>query len=221
MRISIWQHVTRIVTVFFIAVILSNCAGSRYLETADIESEQSLKLYLRNGDIHEGIIVRKDNNEVTMINAADSKSQTISMAEIRRVERSREIYDYAAVPISNAEIERNKGNKNTWVYAAGGAAIGGLVGLAVGYPIWVANDNPPPLFVGGVTAVVSSIVFATKGIKRDKHDAIQRVRYLHSQNDLLNEKETQEKRLKALEEEKARLKKQLEEKKKQASENDG
>ncbi|NIV03087.1 hypothetical protein GWN26_00465, partial [Candidatus Saccharibacteria bacterium] len=60
------------------------------------------------------------------------------------------------------------------------AAIGGLSGLAIGVPVWLAADDPPPFFVSGVGAVVGSIYFATRGITKDKEDAISKVRFLRA-----------------------------------------
>lgn len=215
MRKSIHAVTRRLLAVLLFSGILMSCSGPRYLNTGEVRTEQSVKLYLQNGDAYEGIVVAQESSELSLLSQADKQTYTFAHRDIRRIERSRQEYDYSANPISPAEIEKYKTNRNTWVYAAGGAAIGGLAGLVVGYPIWVANDNPPPLFIGGLGAVVGSIYFGARGTRRDKEVALAKVRYLHSKGDLLEAKATEEARLKALKEEKERLKKQLEEKKKQ------
>ncbi len=129
-------------------------------------------------------------------------------------------YDYEGYPISEAEIAKYRDNRNTWGHAIGGAVIGGLAGLAIGIPVWLANDNPPPLFVGGLGMIVGSIVFGAKGVKRDHQVAVAKVRALrYRESELQAEKLNEEKRLQELQAEKQRLLKQLEEKKKSSEPN--
>lgn len=207
-----WRYASSFFILLFAAAFLMNCSGSRYINVRDVKQNQSLKLYLRDGDAYEGIIVERNQDEIILVSATDSQLHTVQVNNIRRVERSRNTYDYTASPISDAEIEKHRTQKNKWVYAAGGAVLGGVAGIALGYPVWVANDTPPPLFVGGLTAVVSSIVFASHGTKKDKYQALQKVRYLRGQDGLVDAKTTEEKRIKELQAEKERLEKELQKK---------
>lgn len=200
-----------LIIVFF----LLNCGGSRYLSISEIETDQSIKIYLRNGKVQEGIVIEQNGSELKIISASDYLAYTLNSAEISRVETSGKHYDYRGYPISNAEIEKYKKNRNTWGYAIGGAVVGGLVGLTIGYPIWVANDNPPPLFAAGIGAVVGSIYFATRGIRKDREIAVSQVRYIRNKEyELEQEKQAEEEKLKEIERQKQELQRQLEEKKK-------
>lgn len=194
--------------------LFSQCAGSRYVSIEELKKEQSVKLYLRNGRVEEGIVTENSTSALTFISAADHQSHTYKAGEISRVELSATYYDYQAYPISNAEIEKYKGSRNAWAYGVGGAILGGVVGLAINYPLWVANDNPPPLLGAGIGAVAGSIYFAARGIKKDQQTAIQQVRYLRERESKLEqEKQSEEERLRELQRQKEELRKKLEEKK--------
>lgn len=197
------------------AFLFFQCGGSRYLALPEVKEDQSVKLFLKNGKVQEGIVKGQNGSELQMISASDHQPYTFSNAEISRIELSASHYDHRAYPISDAEIEKYKNTRNTWGYAIGGAVVGGLAGLAIGYPIWVANDNPPPLFIAGIGAVIGSIYFATRGIKKDQQAAVQKVRYLRDHEYALEEeKNAEQKRLDELNREKEELQKKLEEKKK-------
>ena len=203
------------VLLLIVVLFLSNCSGSRYLNLPEVKKDQSVKIYLKNGQVQEGIVTEQTGSELEIISAYDHLAHTLKSTDISRVELSGKHYDYGGYPISSAEIEKYKKNRNTWGYAIGGAVIGGLAGLAIGYPIWVANDNPPPLFGAGVGAVIGSIYFATRGIKKDQHIAINQVRYIRiKEYELEQEKQAEEERLKEIEKQKQELQKLLEEKRK-------
>ncbi len=214
-RFNRFKKMLRLPALLAALALFSQCGGSRYLSMEEVKKEQSVKLYLRNGKVEEGIVTGNSASELTLISAADHQSHTYTATEISRVEPSATYYDYQAYPISGAEIEKYKGSRNAWAYGVGGAVLGGLVGLAINYPIWVANDDPPPLLGAGIGAVVGSIYFATRGIKKDQQTAVRQVRYLRErENELEKEKQSEEERLREIERQKEELRKKLEEKKK-------
>jgi hypothetical protein len=204
-----------LILLLVVTLFLWNCGGPRYLSVPEVKKDQSVKVYLKNGQVQEGIVTEQTGSALGIISASDHQPYTLNSTEISRVEISGYHYDYRGYPISSAEIEKYKKNRNTWGYAIGGAVVGGLAGLAVGYPIWVANDNPPPLFAAGIGAVIGSIYFASRGIKKDQQVAINQVRYIRDkEHDLEQQKQAEEEKLKEIERQKQELQKQLEEKKK-------
>ncbi|RMI04975.1 MAG: hypothetical protein D6681_08775 [Calditrichaeota bacterium] len=214
------KAVTTILVV--LGVLMGGCSASRYLAVPEIEKGQAVRLYLASGAIVEGIIIERGGTELTVVLEEDHQPHVFKFSEIRRVERSPKNYDYQAYPISEAEIEKYRTNRNALVYPVGGAVLGFLSGVAIGLPVWLAADDPPPFFVGGVGAVIGSIYFATRGMRKDREDAIQRVRYIRDrENQLEAEKRAEEERLRELERQKQELLKRLEEKKKRQQESDG
>lgn len=116
MRKSIHAVTRRLLAVLLFSAVLMSCSGPRYLNTGDVRTEQSVKLYLQNGDAYEGIVVGQEGSELSLLNQSDKQTYTFAHRDIRRIERSRQEHDYSANPISPAEIEKYKTNRNTWVY---------------------------------------------------------------------------------------------------------
>lgn len=204
-----------ILLLILLSLIMAGCASSRVIMTDDVDAGQSVKLYLHSGEIEDGVVLERQQNEILFVGDTDHQKRTIAISDIRRVEHSPQDFDYQAYPISNAEIQKYKQSKNTWGYAIGGGIVGGVGGLAVGLPIWLANDDPPPLFAAGLGLVFGSIYFATRGIKKDREEALTQVRVLRQKEEQLDDKRKAEiAKLKAIQEQKAKLLKELEEKKK-------
>lgn len=204
----------KLVITIMIACMASFCSSSRIITPQQASEERAVKMYLVNGTVLEGIVVKQTSSEISVVNEADQKTYPVAVNEIRRLETSPKYYDFEANLISNAEVSRTKTNKNTWVYGFGGAAVGGLVGLAIGLPIWLANDNPPPLFVGGIGAIAGSIYFGARGIRIDRETAVQTVRYARLREQELQQAKTDEEaKLRQLKAEKELIKQRLEEKK--------
>jgi hypothetical protein len=202
---------------FILAVIIlfSACSGSKYLTMKKVKTDQAVKIIYRDGKVANGIITEKSPEKVEYISEADHQSHSALREDILRIERLDVVYDLDANPISTAEIEKYKNNKNTWGYALGGAVIGGAAGLVVGLPFWYADvGNVPPYFTAGAGAVVGSILFAIRGQDKDKEEAVQKIRYVRKAEKNLEEEVEQEKqRLQKIEEEKQKLKEELEKKK--------
>ncbi len=200
----------------FAALLLVNCSSSRFLNVDNVKTNQSVRVFLKTGEAREGIVVRQDETKLTIVDSKDHEPIEIQRNEIRQVELSTSNFDYDGYPISNAEIAKYKSSRNTWGYAVGGAAIGAAVGLAIATPIWLANDNPPPLFGAGLGLIVGSIYFGSRGIKKDREVALQQVREIRGlESQLAQEKAAEEEKLRAIEKEKEALLKQLEKKKSQ------
>ncbi len=216
-RLGILNMVTGMIVV--LGMVLQSCAPARQLSPTDVKRYSSVKIYTAEGEVLEGILLKHKGNEMIVVSEADHKPHTIALKDIRRIERSEKIYDYYAYPISEAEIAKYKTNKNTWGYALGGAAVSGLGGIVLALPFWRAEVvSVPPYFVGGIAAVVGSIYFARKGMKKDYEQALDVVRYSRlRQRQLEEEKRIEEEKLKKIEAEKQRLMEKLKKKKQQQS----
>lgn len=195
---------------------LMGCGAGGNLTVRQVKPGQAVKLTFMDGSTDRGVITERKNDELIYVSEADHQMRTVLIRKVRQVEPLKKYYDDMAYPISEAEIEKYKTNRNTWGYALGGAVIGGASGLVVALPLWLADVNGvPPYFVAGAGAVVGSIYFAFRGQEKDKEIAVQKIRYLRRTDRKLQEELEKEKnRLQKIEEEKKQLMEKLKEKEK-------
>jgi len=193
---------------------LMGCGAGHNLTVREVKPGQAVKLTFIDGSTDKGIIAEKKNDELNYVSEADHQTRTVLIRKVRLVEPLGKYYDDLAYPISEAEIEKYKTNRNTWGYALGGAVIGGASGLVVSLPLWLADVNGvPPYFGAGAGAVVGSIYFAFRGQEKDKEIAVQKIRYLRrTDRKLQRELEEEKNRLQKIEEEKKKLMEKLKEK---------
>lgn len=194
-----------------ILFLLTGCSSTNILVPEKIKKDDGVKLYFTDGTIDNGIIIKTELNTLVYVSETDHKPRPVKLENIRRIEKAENIYDYQAYPISRAEIDKYKSNRNTWGYAVGGGIIGAAAGLAVGLPLWYADiDQVPPYFWAGAGAVIGSIYFAFKGQDKDRLEAIRKIRYSRlSDEDVKNEIDDEKKKLEEIELEKQRLQEQL------------
>jgi hypothetical protein len=192
-------------------VIFMACGGGKNLLFHDIKDEQAIKIFYKDGLVDNGIVHKSEDGILVYVSDQDHEIHRRPYTEIRRIEKLKLSYDYSAYPISKAEINKVKSNRNTWGYAIGGVFIGAATGLAAGLPLWLADiDALPPYFWAGAGAVAGSIFFAVKGQEKDKEIAIRKIRLFRKadregEKEIENEKE----QLKEIQKEKEMLKKKL------------
>jgi hypothetical protein len=182
-------------SIYFIPLfLLISCSTSRYININDAQEEKSVKLFMANGETMEGLITEKTDTSITLMSAKDFNAHILDIGDIRHVEKSQLNYDFKGKPISNAEIEKYKSNRNAWGYAIGGAVLGGVIGIVVDLPLWHADVGIAPYFMGGIGATAGSIFFGLRGIQKDREIAVEKVRYLREMQKELEDKKTQEER---------------------------
>lgn len=205
---SFWKNFG-FLTYLFIILIITGCSTSRYINILDVREHASVKLYLSNGETHEGIITQKSDSVLTLISEKDHQPHFLKTSDIRQIQKSQNNYDFQANLISNAEIEKNRSNRNSWGYAIGGAVLGGVIGIVIDLPLWHANVGIAPFFVGGITATAGSIYFGIHGTQKDREIAVEKVRYLRERKELENQKIEEERRLDEIKKEAEELKKKI------------
>lgn len=194
------------------ALLLVGCSGSQYLTVSRLHKNEAVKIYLDGGESFNALVVGRSGDELTYVAEADHQIHSVAVRRIRRIQALDKYYDEQAYPISMAEIEKYKTNRNTYGYALGGAVIGGASGLIFGLPFWYADiGGVPPYFVAGSGAVVGSIYFAFQGQQKDREEAVKKIRYIRQRERKLQEElEKEKEKLRKLEEEKKKLREKLE-----------
>lgn len=193
------------------AVMLLGSCSSNTMNLQKLDRDQSVRIFFKNGTVDNGIILKKEAENIRFVSGATHQENIIKLNDILRVEKLELVYDYNADEISNAEIDKNKGSGNTWGYALGGAVIGAAAGIAVGLPLWYADvDQIPPYFFAGAGAVAGSIFFAFKGQDKDKEIAVKKIRYSRmSDQEIQKQLEEEKKRIEELKKQKQKLQDQI------------
>jgi hypothetical protein len=192
-------------------VLLMACGGGKNLLFQDVKDEQSVKIFYKDGSVDNGIVQKSADGIIEYVSDRDHEKHRRTYSDIRRIEKLKLSYDYSAYPISKAEINKVKDNRNTWGYAIGGVFIGAATGLAVGLPLWLADiDAIPPYFWAGAGAVAGSIFFAVKGQEKDKEMAVRKIRFIRkTDREIEKEIEQEKEQLKEIQDEKEKLKEKL------------
>jgi len=193
-----------------ILLLFSNCSHTG-LRVQMLSRDQSVKLVMKDGTVDNGIVVKREAENIHYVSETTHQEKIVPVVDIIRVEKLGIVYDYKAYEISEAEINKNRGSRNTWGYALGGAVIGAATGIAIGLPLWYADiDQVPPYFIAGAGAVAGSIFFAFKGQDKDKELAIKKIRYSRmTDQEIQRQLEEERKRIEELKQQKQKLQEKI------------
>lgn len=193
-----------------ILLLFSSCSQTG-LRVQMLNRDQSVKLVMKDGTVDNGIVVKREAENIHYVSETTHQEKIVPVVDIIRVEKLGIVYDYKAYEISEAEINKNKGSRNTWGYALGGAVIGAATGIAIGLPLWYADiDQVPPYFIAGAGAVAGSIFFAFKGQDKDKELAIKKIRYSRmTDQEIQRQLEEERKRIEELKQQKQKLQEKI------------
>lgn len=201
-----------IITALTVSVLLSifSCAGKRSLTTEDPYSQASVRIILEDGSSKEGIVLKRDGDNLIYVDAKSHKKETLDYKYINKIVESENIYDFEGKPIPVSTIKKNKKSSKTLMYGAGGLVMGAAVGTGVGIAIYAATDNT---LAGNISIVVfaaaGAYYFGSIGSSRDFEDASFTVRKIrHEQGKTVRD----EKIKKQIKEEKRKIEQQKKEK---------
>ncbi len=202
-----------IIAALTVSVLFSlfSCAGKRSLTTEDPYSQASVRIILEDGSSKEGIVLKRDGDNLIYVDAKSHKKETLDYKYINKIVESENIYDFEGKPIPVSTIKENKKSSKTLMYGAGGFVLGAAVGTGVGIALYAANTD------NALAANISIVVFAAGGAyyfgsigsSRDFEDASFTVRKIrHEQGKTVKD----EKIKKQIEEEKHKIEQQKKEK---------
>ena len=177
-----------------------SCSGQKALTKENAYPQASARIIMNNGDMKEGLIIKKEDNKLLYIDSKSHKKETLNFNDIKSISEADVYYDFNGDVIPVSEIKTNKKSSKMLSYGAGGLLLGAAVGTAVGIGLNGLDVDMNPYITMGLFGAVGAVCFGLKGSHRDFEDAVY---------------ETQYKRYQAQEaKKKAELKKQLEEEKK-------
>ncbi|HID39348.1 MAG TPA: hypothetical protein EYP36_07520 [Calditrichaeota bacterium] len=189
------------------------CSGSRAISMDDPDPQASARIILKDGSTREGIIVKKEKNQLIYVDAKTHKAEKLDLVEISKMYESDHIYDFSAKPIPDSEVRAYKSSKKTWLYGAGGLILGLAAGFGVGLLI-ISSDADQTLAANiamGTFGVAGAWIFASVGANQDFEDAVFKARKARYQVEK-RQMDKEKKKLEELKKEKERLLKKKAEK---------
>lgn len=193
--------------------LFTGCISLRSVSPEKPESQASVRIGLRDGSYREGIIFKGDSLNLHYIDAASHNKQSILINSIKQIKKLEKFYDFSANEIPQSEISQYKSHKHTWLYGSAGFLLGAAVGIGVGIGFYAADQ---PLAANASILVFGALgawYFADKGNFVDSEDAAFTARkHLYEKEEaIMSEKE----KIRQLQQEKNRVLKEIEDKKKE------
>ncbi|HED11118.1 MAG TPA: hypothetical protein ENJ10_10555 [Caldithrix abyssi] len=209
----------RLLLIFTLAAVLtlSSCVGKRELIADNPYSQASVVIHLKDGTKKQGIVLKKQDNNLVYVDAASHNKETIPFSQIKTLTESAEIYDFEGYPIPSNEIAAQKGMNNTLLYGGAGFVLGAAAGAGVGVGLVASDVELNPLISIGVFGIGSAVYFGLKGNEVDYEDAsfdVRKNRYQKSKAKRDKAIEEAKRKLEEQERKKQELLKKIEEKKK-------
>lgn len=208
--------VSRVFILFLVSAIMFGCASG--ISTQNPASQSSVVIYTKDGSNKQGIVLKRDGNNLIYIDSETHNKESISYDNIIKLVKADVIYDFEANPIPRASVEARKGTNSMLLYGGGGLVLGAAAGIGVGIALVGAGADVPPIISGAVFGIAGAWYFGSIGSDDDFDDAVFAVRQQRYQiSKQKREKEIQEekKKIEAQKKEKEELLKKLKEKKSQ------
>ena len=194
------------------SIIVVSCGSSRYLSSKNIASQASVRINLKDGNYHEGIIVTADSLNLIYVDAHTHDKEIIPFKNIKNIEKINRYFDFYGNPMPLQEIKKYKSHKNTLLYGSAGLFLGAAVGTGIGIGLY-ALDQPLLANVSIVTfGALGAYYFGKKGNGVDTEEAAFVARKKRYENYKALQAEKQ--RLEALKRKKQELIKELRQRKK-------
>jgi len=155
---------------------LIQCSGKRKLNPEKPYTQSSVRIYLENNKIKEGIVLKRVGDLLYYVDAESHKKDSINYRSIKSIHESESIYDFEGYAIPKADINKAKGMKKKLTYGGGGLILGTAVGTAVGISLIAAGvDFRVPVSMA-LFGVAGAWMFGAKGSDKDFEDATYEVR---------------------------------------------
>ncbi len=207
----------RFLILLLLLSFIFSCQPTKKLITEDPYPQASVVIHKKDGTKKEGMVIKREENNLLYIDSETNKRETMPYSEIQRLSKSRFYYDFAAKPIPNYEINQEKGMSNTLLYGTGGLVLGAAAGAGIGIALVGADVDISPLISIGIFGLGGAYYFGSMGSDKDFEDAVFVVQKKHYQVEKMETDKKiaeEKKKLEQQKKEKADLLKQIEEKKK-------
>jgi len=211
------MDLSKSIVVVSVILLISGCSSGLELTTENPYSQASVVIHQKDGQKKEGIVLKREGNNLIYIDSKTHKKETIDYAQIQKLTEASVNYDFEANPIPDYIISEEKSMSNALSYGSGGFLLGATLGAGVGIGLVAADVDLPPLISIGLFGVAGAWYLGSKGAEKDFEDAVFEVRkkrYLVSKSQREMEIEEAKRKLVQQQKEKEELQKKIQEKKK-------
>jgi len=206
-------------SVFFLsaAFIMIGCSAQKTLTTESPYSQASVVVHLKNGEKKQGIVLKREGNNLLYIDSKTHNKEKIEYSKIQKLTKADVVYDFEANPIPNYAINEEKGMGSTLLYGSGGFVLGAAAGTGVGIALVGAGVDLPPVVSIAVFAIGGAWYFGSVGSEYDYQDAvfdIRKQRYNVSKSKREREIEEEKRKLEIQQKKKEKMLEEIKKKKK-------
>ncbi len=206
-------------SVFFVLLtfIIAGCSAQKTLTTENPYSQASVIIQLKNGEKKQGIVLKREGNNLVYIDAKTHNKEKIDYANIKKLSKANVIYDFEANPIPKYAINEEKKMGKTLLYGAGGLVLGAATGTGVGIALVGGGVDVKPVISIAVFGLAGAWYFGSLGSDYDYEDAVfemRKKRYKVSKSKRDREIEDEKRKLEAQQKQKEELLKKIDKKKK-------
>jgi len=212
------MNIFKAMAILFVIILLLNGCASRYtLTTENPYSQASVVIHLKGGSKKEGIVLKRDGDNLIYIDNQTHRKEKIDYSNIQRLSESDAIYDFEANAIPDYVISEEKGMGQTMLFGAGGLVLGAAVGTGVGIALVGAGADVKPIYSIAAFGLVGAYIFGKMGAERDFEDAtfdVRKKRAEVSKQKRNNEIEDEKQKLEEQRKQKEKLLEEIKKKKK-------
>gem|GEM_PF-1691855 len=202
---------------FFTLSLFWGCSSGKWIKKTEPEAQASVRFTLTDGSQREGMIFSGNQRQIVYIDAKSHHRDSLKLAQIRSIRRLDKYFDFEGNVIPDHEIRSLRKHTKTILYGAGGMLLGATAGTGLSIALFRPKKEGDK---GNSNAAIATIIgfgaagawlFGTRGAAEDWDRAAftarkQRIKELKQ---VIEEK----KKIEQLKKEKARLLKEIKEKK--------
>lgn len=168
------------ISIILLAVLsfyIGGCSGVRKLNPQDPYPQASVKVTTMDSRIREGIVIQKKGDLLYYVDSGSHKKDSLNFSQIRKLEPSRDFFDFDGYPMPVTDIKKTKGMKKMFFYGSGGLILGAFTGAGVGIGLIAAGVDLPVVASMAAFGLGGAWMFGAMGSDKDFEDATYKVRH--------------------------------------------
>ncbi len=180
------MHVLRrIVILISLVLFLFSCTSYRMTSYEQVEATNYLEITKFSGEKITGTVIDAKPHQIIIL-LDDESRRAVTRSSIRSIKQKEPVYDEFGRGISEPEIAAIKTRKNRTVYGIGGGILSFGASFFLGSLF--GEDGNTVAVTTAAGGVLGTYLFIHAGSRKDRKDAITKIRDLRKSKQLRNEK---------------------------------